>query len=223
MVLSIIPSSNISVRPALRPSSSRCHRFVRRSSCTSSLLSGSPTRVPGSDGSKTTRKIILMRHADSEENNSGIRDHDRSITAQGKAEAEQIAVKLSELNWLPDLIIASNARRTRQTLDEMATAVSRLGEVDAHFLGSLYTVAALDGQTRAHLEECIAELADASDCCVMCIGHNKGWEEAASSMVAGTVRLKTATAALLQHEGAWADILHKESQWQLVDLVSPEL
>ena len=81
----------------------------------------------------------MMRHADSEESSSGVRDHDRSITAQGRAEAEQVALKLCELNWLPDLIIASNARRTRQTLDHMAEAVSRLGEVDAHFLGSLYT------------------------------------------------------------------------------------
>jgi hypothetical protein len=48
-------------------------------------------------------------------------------------------------------------------------------------LGSLYTTAALDGQTRAHLTELVcAEATPAHDCC-LCLGHNKGWEEAASS------------------------------------------
>jgi hypothetical protein len=51
-------------------------------------------------------------------------------------------------------------------------------QVDAHFLGSLYTVAALDGQTKHHLEETIRSVAsDAAHFCVMCVGHNKGWEE----------------------------------------------
>lgn len=51
-------------------------------------------------------------------------------------------------------------------------------QVDAHFMGSLYTVAALDGQTKHHLEETIRSMAtDAKHFCVMCVGHNKGWEE----------------------------------------------
>ncbi len=36
---------------------------------------------------------------------------------------------------MPDLVLASNARRTRQTLDEMATVMGGLGDVDAHFYG----------------------------------------------------------------------------------------
>lgn len=45
-------------------------------------------------------------------------------------------------------------------------------------MGSLYTVAALDGQTKHHLEETIRSMAtDARNFCVMCVGHNKGWEE----------------------------------------------
>lgn len=45
-------------------------------------------------------------------------------------------------------------------------------------MGSLYTVAALDGQTKHHLEETIRSMAsDAKNYCIMCVGHNKGWEE----------------------------------------------
>jgi len=40
-----------------------------------------------------------------------------------------------------------------------------------HITGSLYTVAALDGQTRTHLEECIRNVAcDTANFCVMCVG-----------------------------------------------------
>lgn len=51
-------------------------------------------------------------------------------------------------------------------------------------MGSLYTVAALDGQTKHHLEETIRSMAsDAKNFCVMCVGHNKGWEEVSEAMV----------------------------------------
>jgi phosphohistidine phosphatase len=169
------------------------------------------------------RRLVMMRHADSEESGGGVRDHDRPLSAIGTQEATKLATKLAEVGWIPDLIIASNARRTRQTLDVMAAAVSKIGDVDAHFLGSLYTVAALDGQTRTYLDEVIRDLADdKTNYCVMCIGHNKGWEEAASVYTAQTVRLKTANAALLQHAGSnWDEVLSSTSAWQLVDIVCP--
>eukprot|EP00877_Chromochloris_zofingiensis_P009141 jgi/Chrzof1/4480/Cz14g14230.t1 len=168
------------------------------------------------------RRLILLRHADSE-NSAGVRDHDRRISHQGKREAMNIARRLQELDWIPDIIIASNSRRTKQTLDLMCEAHSELGTVDAHFLGSLYTVSALDGQTRTHLEECILSIAsDTDNQCVMCVGHNKGWEEAASSFTKQAVRLNTASAALLEAVGkTWDDVMLPEADWQLVQVVSP--
>lgn len=62
------------------------------------------------------------------------------------------------------------------------------GEADQHFLGSLYTTAALDGQTRGHLSELVAAEAASSHSCCLCLGHNKGWEEAASSFAVGGQR-----------------------------------
>jgi hypothetical protein len=55
------------------------------------------------------------------------------------------------------------------------------GDADQHFLGSLYTMAALDGHTRDHLAEVVAAEAAAGHTTCLCLGHNKGWEEAASS------------------------------------------
>lgn len=46
--------------------------------------------------------------------------------------------------------------------------------MDSHFYGSLYTVAALDGQTAEHIAECLVEVVDdAKTRVVMCVGHNK--------------------------------------------------
>lgn len=64
----------------------------------------------------------------------------------------QVAEMLAERGWVPDLIMSSDSMRTRQTLDTMIDAVAAFGAADAQFRGSLYTMAALDGQLRKHLQ-----------------------------------------------------------------------
>ena len=64
----------------------------------------------------------------------------------------QVAKQLQEHGWLPSVIMCSNSLRTQQTLDSMKDAVDALCNAEAHFRGSLYTIAALDGQTRRHLQ-----------------------------------------------------------------------
>lgn len=63
-----------------------------------------------------------------------------------------MAKQLQEHGWLPSVIMCSNSLRTQQTLDSMKDAVDALYNAEAHFRGSLYTIAALDGQTRRHLQ-----------------------------------------------------------------------
>lgn len=82
-------------------------------------------------GSSRVRRMILLRHADSE-TSTKLRDYDRPISLQGKREASNIARRLCELGWVPDLIIASNSKRTKQTLDTMAEAASELSQVSIY-------------------------------------------------------------------------------------------
>lgn len=93
------------------------------------------------------------RHGESEEDVVGVRDHDRSISRGGYEASARVAEHLRDIAWLPDLLLCSNSRRTRQTVEAMAEAVPAFGDADAHFLGTLYTVAALDGMTRSHLTQ----------------------------------------------------------------------
>lgn len=185
------------------------------------LATAETTRLQTASGLRV-RRMILLRHADSE-TSTKLRDYDRPISLQGKREASTIAKRLCELGWVPDLIIASNSKRTKQTLDTMAEAAAELSLVDAHYLGSLYTVAALDGQTKHHLEEVVRSMAcDAKNFCIMCVGHNKGWEEAASSFAKQAVRLGTASAALFEVVGnSWEDVMGPDAEWKLVQVVTP--
>jgi phosphohistidine phosphatase len=95
--------------------------------------------------------VPLCRHADSEMDQEGVRDHDRNISLVGVEAARAVASHLRDNAWLPDLLLCSNSKRTRQTVEAMADAVPAFGDADSHFLGTLYTVAALDGMTRGHL------------------------------------------------------------------------
>ena len=63
----------------------------------------------------------------------------------GRRDARKVARQLRDMAWLPDVIVCSNARRTKQTMEVMSEVLLELGHVDVHYLGSLYTVAALDG------------------------------------------------------------------------------
>ncbi|KAK9834729.1 hypothetical protein WJX74_008747 [Apatococcus lobatus] len=200
-------------RCAAVPNSVRCEAATmadRRDSSANALSSETPRR-----------RLIIMRHADSQDS-SHVRDHDRSITEAGRNSAAEVAKKLKQMGWLPDLIVCSNAMRTKQTLQSMTEAVATFGAAVTEFRGSLYTVAALDGQTRRHLQELISEAAESVKAkCVLCLGHNKGWEEAASDFAAQQVRLETANAALLEGSGAsWDDAFSE--QWSLVHTVMPE-
>lgn len=58
---------------------------------------------------------------------------------------------------------------------------------------------------------------------IMCIGHNRGWEEAATALAQRPVKLQTANAALLQSRaGSWQEALSSEEPWEYVGLVTPE-
>lgn len=60
-----------------------------------------------------------------------------STPLQGRNEASNVASLLAAKGWVPDLILASNAVRTKQTLDAMSAVMPALGDVDSHFYGSL--------------------------------------------------------------------------------------
>lgn len=171
------------------------------------------------------RRLILLRHAESYRENRSLLDHDRPLSSTGQADAIKVSQKLHLLGWIPELILSSDAQRTRETLRIMQEEVQGFSDAEVHFLSSFYSVAAMDGQTAEHLRQSICEYSRDEILTVMCMGHNRGWEEAASMLSGVSVELKTCNAALLESTGkSWEEAfsLAGIGGWQLLDIVKPD-
>jgi phosphohistidine phosphatase len=61
-------------------------------------------------------RLLLFRHAKTARESGG-GDHDRPLTKRGEEDSKRIGRYLTDEQLLPDLAVASDSRRTRQTLD----------------------------------------------------------------------------------------------------------
>lgn len=171
-----------------------------------------------------SRRLILLRHANSSWENRSLRDHDRPLSRTGQADAIEVSQKLQKLGWIPELILSSDAVRTRETLKIMQEQVKGFLEAEVHFISSFYSIAAMDGQTAEHLQKAICNFSRDEIFTVMCMGHNRGWEEAASMFSGASIELKTCNAALLEATGkSWEEAfsLAGFGGWKLQGIVKP--
>jgi phosphohistidine phosphatase len=81
------------------------------------------------------RQLLLLRHAKAELGESGMRDIDRPLAPRGRQAAERMGRYLAETGLVPDLVLCSPARRTRETWEIAARA---LPAVRTLFLNRLY-------------------------------------------------------------------------------------
>jgi phosphohistidine phosphatase len=61
--------------------------------------------------------LALLRHAKSSWDASDIDDFDRPLNDRGRAAAPLMGAAIKELNFSPELILCSSAKRTRETLE----------------------------------------------------------------------------------------------------------
>lgn len=206
----------------------RCSAKVTQASTTKASLASSsdepPQGVTGDgESKKESKRLILLRHAMSEKATADTRDHDRTLTPEGREAAAECASGIADIGggWFPQLILCSDSTRTRETLEQMTSVSAELANAETIFMSSFYSIAAMDGETRPHLQAQVAAKASPSTTCVMCIGHNRGWEEAASEFCGTNVELKSATAALLEVEGSSWEAALEANTWELRCVVNP--
>jgi phosphohistidine phosphatase len=65
-------------------------------------------------------RLILLRHAKAEKAEPGEDDRQRRLNERGRDDARTIGAYLARHQLIPDLILASPARRTRETSDRLA-------------------------------------------------------------------------------------------------------
>jgi phosphohistidine phosphatase len=74
------------------------------------------------------RRLTLLRHAHAEPKRPTGTDAERTLDRRGVAEAAEMARRLDDRRWPPDLILVSPAIRTRQTAMAIERQFGLLGE-----------------------------------------------------------------------------------------------
>jgi len=160
----------------------------------------------------TRLRLIALRHAKSAWDTDAVDDHDRPLSGRGRKEAPRVGESLAELDWLPDHVLSSDSRRTKQTWARIQPACAQATVV---FTDALYHASGHDAlrviraQTPAHVHT------------LMVIGHNPGWEELVHLLTGRSVVMTTANAVLMERDaGTWPEAL-AAGTWSLVDIIRP--
>ena len=85
-------------------------------------------------------RITLIRHGKAEMPRVGANDFERGLVQRGMQNAEAVGKFMQAHKMLPDLVLVSPARRTRQTYEMMSTSWTNLPDVV--FEEKLYEVSA---------------------------------------------------------------------------------
>jgi len=163
-------------------------------------------------GSTNTRRIIVLRHAKSDQYSDAPTDHARPLNPRGIRSAPEIGARLAELGWVPQVVVSSDAERTRQTWSKMKEALG--GDPEVRFTRELYL---------AGPDEASVALRDLPDeiATVMVLGHNPGWEQLVYRLCGVRVSMTTCNAALLEVQASrWAEAL-ASADWQLEAVLRP--
>lgn len=81
-------------------------------------------------------RLLLLRHAKSSWDEPGLSDYERPLNLRGRAAAPLMGRHMADHSLLPDRVLCSAARRTRETFAGILGFMS--GEFDARFLRSIY-------------------------------------------------------------------------------------
>lgn len=153
--------------------------------------------------SQAPRTLILLRHAKSAW--PDVPDHDRPLAPRGQRDAPAIGHRLRAAALLPDQVLCSSARRTRET---WALVREQLGiDPPADFDERVY------GATPGTLLELIRRTGPARRT-LLVIGHNPTMSELALTLPAGNAadaatvermrrKFPTAAVAVVTFTGSW--------------------
>ena len=122
------------------------------------------------------KTLLLLRHAKSNWTDAAATDFDRSLSDRGRRAAPLIADHLLKAGLLPDLVLCSAARRTRETLALMLPSLP--GDAVLRIESGLYEADSADLLKRLRR-------IDPTVGTVLVIAHNPGLEDLATAVCGG--------------------------------------
>ena len=155
--------------------------------------------------SGSARSLILLRHAEAERADAGIADIDRPLAARGRTDARAAGAWLAQHGILPNQVLCSPARRTRQTWEGVGQSIERANGTDlptARFESVIYTGGAQG--VLGLIRQVAPEVGT-----LLLIGHNPTVSELShlldpAQATAGWLR--TCEIVVHQLDGDWADL-----------------
>lgn len=152
-----------------------------------------------------TSRLVLMRHAKSDWLSGDGDDFARPLAERGIRDARQMGRWLQESGHMPELLMSSPSRRTRQTLELMADSTGLDLPARTEWLDELYHASA------ATLRQALRRAPEGK--AVMMLGHNPGLEEFLALLLdddraigAHAKRFPTAAVYVLEVSGDWSEV-----------------
>ncbi len=159
---------------------------------------GGQVRFLNGQGFKEQMKILfLLRHAKAASSSDSLRDFDRSLSDQGRKQAERVGKYLKEQNIGLDLVLSSTALRARETTELVLTAAECISQV--RYDQRMYEA------SRQQLLEVVSEIEEDKNQ-VLLVGHNPGLEELQQRLTGRFESMGTGTLAKIAFGASeWAE------------------
>lgn len=174
-----------------------------------------------------TLRLIITRHAKAEPVGATADDHGRPLAPRGVADARRLGARLVREGIAPDLVLCSDAQRTRATWAAIREGMEAAGTRQPERSGKaprLHESRALYHAAPEQIAQVLASAGTASP--AMIIGHNPGIGAFAAMLTADPphdpdfVRYPTAATTILEFEaGDWCDAV--KFGGRLVAFVTP--
>jgi phosphohistidine phosphatase len=172
------------------------------------------------------RRLMLLRHAKTENDAPTGRDQDRRLDNRGRHDAAEIGGWIGRHPPFPDLVLVSHAVRAHQTWEIAWEAMKESApEPQVELVADLY------GADVSQLLETIRDASLADPQRLIIVGHNPGMHELALALAGSgnpagrkalTDNLPTSGLAIFDFEiDDWADVAFRRGH--LVLFVSPKL
>ena len=148
------------------------------------------------------KKLILMRHAKSSWKFPELSDHQRPLNKRGIRDAPRMGSFLQKSDYIPDLILVSNAKRTLQTLELLG---KHFQDIPKKIISNLYD---------ATLEDLLSEIHQIPiGKTAMIIGHNPGLEILIDRLTKENHIMPTASVAIVEQ---------KKQKWMVREILKPK-
>lgn len=158
------------------------------------------------------RSLLVLRHAKAA-SAPGLADVERPLAERGEKDATAAGSWLRAAAIVPDLVVCSTARRTRQTWEAVAAELP--GQAEARYDERIY---------RNTLDSLLEVVRDTDDAVrsLLLVSHNPGAQQLAAALTAEAKVYEgfpTCALALIEFTGPWASV--SEGAGRLVRHWSP--